>query len=485
MLSFSKIASSYVHQRDVSVASMAQYCDTDRSTMYKYISGKRTPPSQKSVEQMADFMKLTPAEKKELIEAYRIALVGEKKHYRRKNIINFFTDYPCDPFDSGMFPFLSPDNANTDALFPNKAANHIPLQNELDIQQVLYQIILRESLRPEGLIQIITQPSWSYLFDLLQSLRTQDSRCQIQHIICMDNNAKADYSKRDYNISYLHSVMSVYQSDAIYKPQYYYDNVDAHFNNLSLFPYLILTSEYALTCSADIHTAILYRDAKTLDMFRTLFEQQYGETSPLFNKVSSNGLEYMKLSQSQVSPDDFSYQLSACPCLLCLADRYFYEKYITDIPEREMLIENLVPYSLLLEELQQKRMLKTCFTMKGLNYFLQTGHVMDIPPSLCHRVEPEDIKILVRKLYNKVADGQVWLLTGVLENLSLSIECLFNSKSGTVITTGKNYKLNYLVFEEQSLINSFVDCFSHLDEMGIAANRESALECLETVLKNI
>lgn len=485
MLSFSKIASNYVHQKDIQVASMAQYCDTDRSTMYKFLSGKRNPQSQQLVERMADFMKLTPVEKKELIEASRVALIGADKYYRRKNVLDFLNSYPSDNFDSDIFPHItngSLESACTNPLFTHLASTNIPLLNKMDIQQVLYQILLRESLRPEGLIQIIAQPSWTYLFDLLQTLGTQDSRFQIQHVICLDNSTNVDYKNKDYNISYLHSAISVCQSYATYKPRYYYDNVDSHFNNLNLFPYLVLTSEYALTCSVKSDAAILYQDTKTLDLFRTIFEQQYDTASCLLNQITDSGLDYLSVSQSQVPAEEVAYQISACPCLLSLADRFIYDKYVTDIPERKILVDSVTSYSLFLEHQQQQGLLKSFFTLRGLNSFVQTGRVPDIPPALFHSVKKQDLKYLIKKLYDKVSNGHVQMLTGALENLPINIECLFNNQNGTMITTGRNYNLHYLVLEERHLIDSFMDCFSNLEKMDIIAGKDETLEQVERVL---
>lgn len=488
MLSFSKIASNYVHQKDIQVASMAQYCDTDRSTMYKFLSGKRNPQSQQLVERMADFMKLTPVEKKELIEASRVAIIGADKYYRRKNVIRFLNSYPSDSSDSDVFPHFthgSSESACTDPLFSHSANTNIPLQNKMDIQQVLYQMLLRESLRSDGLIQIIAQPSWTYLFDLLQTLGSPDSRFQIQHIICLDNSSNVDYRNKDYNISYLRSAISLCQSYATYKPRYYYDRVDSHFNNLNLFPYLILTSEYALTCSAESDTAILYHDSETLKLFRTLFEQQYNTASCLLNQISDSGLEYMNISQSQIPADDYAYQISACPCLLSLADHSLYDKYVADVPQRKMLVDGVTAYSLFLEQQQQRGFLKSFFTAKGLNSFVQTGRVPDIPPTLCHSIKNGDLKYLVQKLYNKVANGHVQMLTGSLENLPINIECLFNTRNGAMITTGRNYTLHYLVLEERHLIDSFMDCLSNLEEMDMIADRNETLEHIERVLNSL
>ncbi len=71
---FAKVLSDYIHEKNVNVYSMAQFCDLDRSTMYKFINGKRRPSSISLVRKMADFMLLTPAEYQLLSEAYRISL---------------------------------------------------------------------------------------------------------------------------------------------------------------------------------------------------------------------------------------------------------------------------------------------------------------------------------------------------------------------------------------------------------------------------
>lgn len=48
MSAFSDTLSQYISNKNVKVYSMAKYCDTDRSSMYKFISGKRNPPSDES-----------------------------------------------------------------------------------------------------------------------------------------------------------------------------------------------------------------------------------------------------------------------------------------------------------------------------------------------------------------------------------------------------------------------------------------------------
>lgn len=52
MSAFSDILKNYVHEKNVNVSSLASYCETDRSTFYKFIIGKREPASTELVEKL-------------------------------------------------------------------------------------------------------------------------------------------------------------------------------------------------------------------------------------------------------------------------------------------------------------------------------------------------------------------------------------------------------------------------------------------------
>ena len=53
---FSDILQNYVHEKDVKVSALASYCDMERSTFYKFITGKREPGSVELVERIASFI---------------------------------------------------------------------------------------------------------------------------------------------------------------------------------------------------------------------------------------------------------------------------------------------------------------------------------------------------------------------------------------------------------------------------------------------
>lgn len=50
MSTFSDVLTEYINTKNIKIFPMAKYCGLDRSTMYKLISGKRNPASQRYFE---------------------------------------------------------------------------------------------------------------------------------------------------------------------------------------------------------------------------------------------------------------------------------------------------------------------------------------------------------------------------------------------------------------------------------------------------
>ena len=59
---FSDMLKNFIHEKDVKVDSLANYCKLERSTVYKFINEKREPMSAELVDRIAHFLKLTPSE---------------------------------------------------------------------------------------------------------------------------------------------------------------------------------------------------------------------------------------------------------------------------------------------------------------------------------------------------------------------------------------------------------------------------------------
>lgn len=90
MPDFATLLSEHIHNKNIKTYALAQYCNLDRSNMYKIIKGQRKPSSLEMVEKMCKFMHLSPSEQADMEESYHIALIGRENYYRRKSRTTVF-----------------------------------------------------------------------------------------------------------------------------------------------------------------------------------------------------------------------------------------------------------------------------------------------------------------------------------------------------------------------------------------------------------
>lgn len=110
MTELSEMLKRYIHEKNIPVASLIHHLQIDRSTIYKYINGKRTP-SLEHVEKLAGSMALTPREHQDFLEAYHITKLGSELYFRRKCVENFILTFPQPSREHRSFgnPFTGTD----------------------------------------------------------------------------------------------------------------------------------------------------------------------------------------------------------------------------------------------------------------------------------------------------------------------------------------------------------------------------------------
>lgn len=177
---FSDMLKNYIHEKDVKVGALAHYCQLERSTIYKFINGKREPMSAELVEQITYFIKLTPLETHQLRESWKMARMGEDAYYIRKSVEHFLCDFPnkstppsCD---------FTPPHANlVKRLSPTQ--NCLLLNSRQAIDSSVHQILLSEAAKPNGKIALFLQPDYPFLLHLLSTI--QPEAC-ILPFLCRD-----------------------------------------------------------------------------------------------------------------------------------------------------------------------------------------------------------------------------------------------------------------------------------------------------------
>lgn len=470
MTSFSALLSALVDQKNIQIYPLTQYCSLDRSTMYKYLNGKRLPPKQALVERIADYMRLSPSEYEELITAWKIAQVGEENYYNRRNVENFILNFPdvskIDPV------ILSSASGSAETESGKTSAGCQALTSQTMVNNALSRMILKEAAKENGRLALLLQPDNEYLFHFLSSLGESECTLSIEQILCLNNSSQLDKNHQSPNLMYLQAVLPLYIRALDYTIYYYYDNVESHFSSFNGLSCLILTSDAAVACTSDYRTGIFYSQTETVQLLWELFRSYKGKCSPLFHPIRSVTDE-LHMLQTLGQSTEVNYAVQPEPCLMPFITPDMVEKYVyPELPDRETLVPMLTDFL----AFQKKGILSNHFhvyhTLDGICSFLATGKISEIPEGLCAPFSPEDRKLLItRMLENPQKNYQ--LLRGPLQYLPHNFHLYVSPSGGYLLFTNRLNQTVYLLFEEPGLLASFLDYLNNLDVNCLYTSEQS------------
>lgn len=466
MNTFSGLLNSLVHQKDISVYPMTQYCGIDRTLMYRYLNGKERPADQSVVERMADFMRLSPSESEELLTAWQIEKIGWRKWNSRRNVEGFLLNFP----DISRFSAAASEQnfSQAAALYPDCRA--LPTQTSLN--HVVSQIIMEECQKNHGHLCLMLQPEYDYLSHLLSGLGEAGHQISIEHILCLENSPQNDRNSHDHNLDYLQKLLPLYISALDYNVYYYYDTVESHFSNLNGFSCLILTSSCAVTCTSDFRTGILNGKPEIVQMLQDHFNTCREKCSPFFSPAHSIQ-DTCDMSMKFFSEDEEYYSLQPEPCLIpFLTPDLVNRLVLPDIPRREELIP------LLNEFLKRRRLMisdenyHVFHTRAGIRRFMETGRIYEIPEELYLPFPPEDRKLLLYR-FSQFIPERYRILRGPLESLPQNFHLWVSASHGYLMFTNRKKESIYLTFTEPGLLTAFTDYLQNIDKKYLFTAAES------------
>lgn len=477
---FSKILSEYIKSKNIKTNLLAQYCGVDRSNMYKLISGKRNPGSEELVHKMADYMRLTPTECRELVEAYRITVTGYETYYRRKTIQDFIGNFSGKMDDiADISSFFSND------LNPEQFSDNRSISGRTKLYHTIYTIMALESQKEHGHIKLLFQPDSDDFMEILASISKNKPNLKIDHIICLNNTDKITSDKRDYNLCCLQKIIPMYYTCLCdYTPFCYYDSINSHNSNFNLLSSLVITSEYAITFSPQLKYGILFICKNTLQKFQSIFDDLKAETTPVVCKIDSVFTQFDYLDNLDIGEKTgYSYQME--PCLIPLIPLSFPEKYLSRaLPGRDQFVLSVKQYIRQKSEIVKTVSTHFMFTEAGVMHFLKTGRIFELPDAVYNPIEYSDRVLAVRTLVNACKNEKYRMLRPDTP-VSLSSLCIYvTAHSGYLLFSSADGNLVYLNLEEPSLLFAFYDYLSTLNEDFFYSADETVSRLLHLIKKN-
>ena len=460
MSEFSQLLSDYIHNKDIRIYSLSEYCGIDRSLMYKIIHGKRTPASLKTVDKIADYLRLTPGESRELTETYCILQQGRDNFYRRKDMLNFLNNFRNIANAGGFLP----EKADS----PQYLRETEALSSESEVNQAVFNIIMQQLRKQGGRIDMLISPDYSFLINLLATAGQPDCPAEINHIICLNNSEQIDADKKNYNLHCLMNILPLCSSGCRYRPRYYYDNIASRLDTFRLFPFMILTDDSAVLLSETLREGLFTSQPDLLGLFNTIYRQYTQLSRPLLQKIDSayEQLRYIQEFIAEDSPAEYSFQMT--PCMTYLLTDDFLEKYVNpDLPAREQFIRNLREHIKITHDRYQAAEQTIIFSEEGLADFLDTGMIEEYPVDIYNRPLTEDRIKLVQCFIEECRKHfrHFRMLRHSIGTVRNGANIYITEKSGYLLFTPVGGRQPIcLDIRESGLLSAFWDFFENMDE---------------------
>lgn len=456
MSEFSDLLSSYIDEKKIKVYALLEYCNLDRSTMYKIINGKRNPSSETVFQKITEFLHLTPVEYRRFKEAYLISKLGKDLYYRRKYTEKYLVDFPKN-FSEEPVLFLDDlrkmkdDNYSADMALrvSGNTSGCIVVSTHLELNHLLYYMISAETQKLSGKIVLLLQPDYEFLLNMLSSLKPTGN-LKIKHTFCVSKTNQMTENHEIYNLMYLNKILPLYFSNLDYHPYYFYEDIFSHYYSMNGLSCMILTSEFAITCNSEYTMGIFYKDPAVVSMLWNLYDSYQDKCRPLFYAA-----DYLSMDGN-----------------------------VPEFPNREASIRQIEALSHVNQAKMEKGVSNVYFTKRGLADFAAKGLIKEIPDHFYRPLTVKERIRLLKRILPCCRNGNYRLLKKPLNQLSDNLHLCVNSTFGYLLFNNIHNRTICLVINESSILTTFMDYLSSLDDNGLY-NAEETAEFVQALIDEL
>lgn len=283
-------------EKRADVAEIAGHCGVNTKDIFEYIKGRNLPASDEMVQNICDFIHLTPAETERLKEMYRMTKMGRRTYRQYKKLEELIASVSAFEKKGHAPPPLY--EAGREAR--DRKEGCLVLENERDLNKAISQELLWESRKENGHIGLVTALPLHFPIQFLTARAEVFSRTCLEQIFYFHAPGQ-DEADMEERLDCLREILPFYEEDMDYHSYYRYGDPDSRFYNLNLLPCLILTSESAVLFDPDRSHGLAFWESSVVSMLRQQFEEYKSACRPLIHREENaepsgekNDLFYMK-----------------------------------------------------------------------------------------------------------------------------------------------------------------------------------------------
>ncbi|MDD7429083.1 MAG: helix-turn-helix transcriptional regulator [Oscillospiraceae bacterium] len=468
---FSRRISEYISESGYTVYKISQITGLGRTAIQHIMSGKFVP-TRDFFDKLCAVFPITPAQKEELTDLYIKQKFGNKIYCERKQIRSIIENLP-QYYINVQRPTVP---HGTVELHCEKAVTGL-----LNVNQYVIGAISRE-LQKENPHILTTIPFGNKLmFDnVLQLIGLFSSDAVFEHYLRLFKYGDDDLNE---NLRVLEDVLKMsVNGGMIYQPYCYYAYKNTDDDNLSVFPYCLLTSEYVVFLTLDYRSAAISSDKRILDIARSHFEKLRLISSVMVETVDNKNMFDIFARSTGMYDKSLEYQ----PCLTRYLTWDIISARIKDIPERGYILKTVKDSFFAAERAgaAEEQPAVNVFTRSGLEQFAETGCMVNMPGQLLEPLSVSE-RIAILNSMKKDVGSYYKMIDKNKLNVPDFIQIIYLNNQSCIIACLMEDRKFCGIISERSLCGSFDDFIRSLYENGLTADDSEVLAAIDECIKRL
>ena len=345
--------------------------------------------------------------------------------------------------------------------------NCLLLNSRQAMDSSVHQILLSEAAKTNGRIALFLQPDYPFLLHLLSTIQPSGS-LQIDHIFSLNRTAQFTDAHELYELYYLRNLFPVYMNKLDYRIHCFYTNEISHLQNLSALPYMILTSESAITCSSDYQMGILYQDSDIISALWNLFYSYQDLCQPAFQTfpiIGDNLPDLFQFVTNMRTTTGLTIAIQPESCILPFLRKDLLKDILNydNIPMANSVIS--MADTLFIDNMQRIKDKKFIiyFTEYGMMHFLQEGLFEEIPATFYHPLSIKQRIRILREIAQCCHNGSYRILKKPLNHLSENLRmCLCGNTCSLTYQTNSGDHMCFAI-TEPFILQIFQEFLTNMD----------------------
>ncbi len=467
---FSARITDYVESSGYTVYKLAQITGLGRTAIHQVMSG-RLVPAHDFFERLSSAFMITPQQKAELTELYFREKMGSRLYDEQKRLIEMIEKLPQYYIDSTKT--LSVGDVSE---IGTGAVNGL-----FNVNRALMELIGRETGRPEPIVCSTVPFSNKAFFELVMQIFGKSSgKAVFEHFIRI---YKTGGNTLEHNMDTLENLLKMSMNTGVsYRPYSHYIHEDAVDDIVPIYPYFIVTSEYTALVAADFRSAFITDDAAVMSAASEHIRSLKSNSVLAVEQIDESRMFGIFAESSRAFIKSIEFQ----PCLSKYLTFDVVKRRLIDIPEKDIIIETLAKNFFTPEQLEftLTQPAECFYTERGLEYFAETGTMLNMPG---HLLEPlsEEERIYILKEMKKDIGGYFKLLNDEKISIPGFIQLILLKNQKCIVSCLMEKKNFCCVLSEQSLFNAFYGLMETLNESELTMPNEKAVQYIDICIEKL